>query len=42
MSKKFTKGIFDNCAILFFILIFLILFVDTGRPFLRIASDEVE
>jgi|LSQX01.2.fsa_nt_gb hypothetical protein len=41
MSKKFTKGIFDNCAILFFILIFLILFVDRG-PFGRIAFDEVE
>ncbi|MGI6668338.1 MAG: hypothetical protein ACOX4M_02550 [Acetivibrionales bacterium] len=30
MSKKFIGGIFDNCAILFFIILFLLLFVDRG------------
>jgi hypothetical protein len=40
MSNKFAGGIFDNCAILFFIILFLLLFVDRG--FFARDSDVVE
>lgn len=35
-----SSNIFNNCAILFFILVFLLLFVDKGRG--RAATNEVE
>lgn len=30
MSKGVVNGIFDNCTLLFFIILFLLLFVDNG------------
>ncbi len=40
MSQRLNAGIIDNCAILFFIILFLLLF--TGRGFWgRAAANEV-
>jgi hypothetical protein len=42
MSKNFTGGIFNDCALLFFIILFLLLFTD-NRPFcLRDDAGMIE
>lgn len=41
MSKGFAGGIFNNCALLFFIILFLLLFFDRGFVGERI-TNEVE
>ena len=41
MSEKGFGSLFDNCALLFFIILFLLLFTN-NRPWLRTAADEVE
>jgi len=41
MLKRCNEGIFDNCAILFFILLFLILFTNNG-VLGRAITNEVE
>ncbi|HEX2947495.1 MAG TPA: hypothetical protein VHT96_16280 [Clostridia bacterium] len=41
MSREFAGGIFDNCTLLFFIILFLLLFFNTGI-FGRTVTNEVE
>lgn len=41
MSKGFVGGAFDNCALLFFIILFLLLFTDR-RFFTRADTSIVE
>lgn len=41
MSKEFAGGIFNNCTLLFFIILFLLLFFDKGFMGARV-TNEVE
>lgn len=41
MSKGFIGGAFDNCALLFFIILFLLLFTDR-RFYTRTDANIVE
>lgn len=41
MSNGFIGGAFDNCALLFFIILFLLLFTDR-RHFVRTDTNVVE
>jgi hypothetical protein len=41
MSREFAGGIVNNCALLFFIILFLLLFFDRGF-FGRAVTNEVE
>ena len=41
MSREFAGGIFDNCTLLFFIILFLLLFWNRGFGG-RTITNEVE
>ncbi len=41
MSKGFVGGVFDNCALLFFIILFLLLFTD-HKHHARLDTNVVE
>jgi len=41
MSNEFAGGIFNNCTLLFFIILFLLLFFDRGIVG-RTITNEVE
>jgi hypothetical protein len=42
MSKGFGGKIFNDCALLFFIILFLLLFTDNRAFFLRTDADIVD
>ncbi|HOQ08057.1 MAG TPA: hypothetical protein PK127_01920 [Clostridiales bacterium] len=42
MSKNFTGGIFNDCALLFFIILFLLLFTDNRFFYSREDTGIVE
>ncbi|HPP35724.1 MAG TPA: hypothetical protein PK767_05710 [Clostridiales bacterium] len=42
MSKNFVGGIFNDCALLFFIILFLLLFTDNRGFFFRDDAGIVE